>query len=228
VRAQVLVAFRGNRYSVPRELAGAKMMVTHRLAAATLDVVTAGEASPAGVGHDDRHCFRLQPPRPHVGAYAAPSTAFPASPRPADVAAWLHKVRRPARPTRRAALQPTPEARRTPRAPSDPPPWPTAGRVAPRPLLAPAPRPPSNLVRHLRGVPGVGGVDRQVDARRSSKCLTAAASLTPSSAATCATFLSTMARAAPSSGAIPVGRPASRAGCGPDPHGGRGVRANQP
>jgi transposase len=41
VRAQALVAFRGNRYSVPPELAGAKVNLTHRLGASTLDVVTA-------------------------------------------------------------------------------------------------------------------------------------------------------------------------------------------
>jgi len=44
VRAQALVAFRGNRYSVPAELAGAKVSVTHRLGTASLDVVTAGGA----------------------------------------------------------------------------------------------------------------------------------------------------------------------------------------
>jgi hypothetical protein len=41
VRAQALVAFRGNRYSVPPELAGMRVSVTHRVGTATLDVVTA-------------------------------------------------------------------------------------------------------------------------------------------------------------------------------------------
>jgi transposase len=41
VRTQALVAFRGNRYSVPPGHAGATVLVRHRLGGATLDVVTA-------------------------------------------------------------------------------------------------------------------------------------------------------------------------------------------
>src|SRR5262249_45817875 len=41
VRTQALVAFRGNRYSVPPGHAGATVLVRHRLGSATLDVVTA-------------------------------------------------------------------------------------------------------------------------------------------------------------------------------------------
>ncbi len=41
VSAQALVAFRGNRYSVPPELAGAPVTVTHRLGSPHLDIVTA-------------------------------------------------------------------------------------------------------------------------------------------------------------------------------------------
>jgi transposase len=44
VRAQALVAFRANFYSVPPELAGAQVSVTVRLGETTLDVVTAGGA----------------------------------------------------------------------------------------------------------------------------------------------------------------------------------------
>lgn len=43
VQAQALVYFRGNRYLVPPELAGVTVTVTHRLGAATIDVVTTGE-----------------------------------------------------------------------------------------------------------------------------------------------------------------------------------------
>jgi transposase len=38
VRPQALIAFRGNRYSVPPELVGQQVTVTHRLGSATLDV----------------------------------------------------------------------------------------------------------------------------------------------------------------------------------------------
>jgi transposase len=44
VSAQALVAFRGNRYSVPPGMAGAQVMVRHRLGAATLTIATAGGA----------------------------------------------------------------------------------------------------------------------------------------------------------------------------------------
>jgi transposase len=42
VRPQALVAFRGNRYSVPPELAGIIVHVTHRLGTHTIDITTAG------------------------------------------------------------------------------------------------------------------------------------------------------------------------------------------
>ncbi len=55
--AFALVAFKGNRYSVPPELAQAEVVVRHRLGGSTLDVVTAaGElvirhrAQPSGAG----------------------------------------------------------------------------------------------------------------------------------------------------------------------------------
>jgi hypothetical protein len=82
VRAQALVAFRGNRYSVPPELAGAKVAVTHRLGAATLDVVSAGgtvvarhRRAPDGAGvsiRTDEHVSALE-----VAALAAFDTAKP-------------------------------------------------------------------------------------------------------------------------------------------------------
>jgi transposase len=40
VSAQALVAFRGNAYSVPPELAGATVIVAHRLGATTIDIAT--------------------------------------------------------------------------------------------------------------------------------------------------------------------------------------------
>ena len=82
VRAQALVAFRGNRYSVPPELAGAKVGVTHRLGTATLDVVTASgtvlarhRRAPDGAGvtiRTDAHVTALE-----RAALAAFDTARP-------------------------------------------------------------------------------------------------------------------------------------------------------
>ncbi len=82
VRAQALVAFRGNRYSVPPELAGAKVTVTHRLGAATVDDVTASgtvlarhRRAPDGACatiRTDEHATALQ-----VAALAAFSTVPP-------------------------------------------------------------------------------------------------------------------------------------------------------
>jgi len=82
VRAQALVAFRGNRYSVPPELAGSRVTVTHRLGAVTLDVVTASgtvlarhHRAPDGAGvtvRTDEHITALE-----TAALAAFSTAAP-------------------------------------------------------------------------------------------------------------------------------------------------------
>lgn len=82
VRAQALVAFRGNRYSVPPELAGAKVSVTHRLGTPTLDVLTASgtvlarhRRAPDGAGvtiRTDEHVKALE----HA-ALAAFDTAKP-------------------------------------------------------------------------------------------------------------------------------------------------------
>jgi hypothetical protein len=82
VRAQALVAFRGNRYSVPPELAGSKVTVMHRLGASTLDVVTASgtvlarhRRAPDGAGvtvRTDEHVTALE-----SAALAAFSTASP-------------------------------------------------------------------------------------------------------------------------------------------------------
>ena len=82
VRAQALVAFRGNRYSVPPELAGSKVNVVHRLGTSSLDVVTATgtvvarhRRAPDGAGvtiRTDEHVTALE-----VAALAAFSTAKP-------------------------------------------------------------------------------------------------------------------------------------------------------
>jgi hypothetical protein len=57
VSAQALAAFRGNRYSVPPELAHAMVTVTHRLGSTTVDIATTGGVviarhvlAPAGSG----------------------------------------------------------------------------------------------------------------------------------------------------------------------------------
>jgi len=70
VRTQALVAFRGNRYSVPPGHAGATVLVRHRLGSATLDVVSAGGVllahhlrAPDGAGsliRTDEHVTALQ------------------------------------------------------------------------------------------------------------------------------------------------------------------------
>jgi transposase len=82
VRAQALVAFRGNRYSVPPELAGARVSVTHRLGSSSLEVVTASgtvlarhRRAPDGAGvtiRTDEHVTALD-----SAALAAFSTAAP-------------------------------------------------------------------------------------------------------------------------------------------------------
>ncbi|MEZ0070545.1 transposase [Streptacidiphilus sp. MAP12-20] len=70
VDAQCLVAFRGNRYSVPPELARAQVTVAWRLGAATIDIVTAAGAvlarhrlAPDGAGvlvRDHHHVTALE------------------------------------------------------------------------------------------------------------------------------------------------------------------------
>jgi transposase len=50
VSAQALVSFRGNRYSVPPELTGARVVLTMRLGAATLDIATAPGAATGARG----------------------------------------------------------------------------------------------------------------------------------------------------------------------------------
>ena len=47
--AQALVAYRGNFYSVPPELAGAAVTVTHRLGAESIDIATRTSTGPAVV-----------------------------------------------------------------------------------------------------------------------------------------------------------------------------------
>jgi transposase len=82
VSAQALVAFEGNRYSVPPELARAEVSVTRRLGAATIDIITAGgivvarhrRATPGACAsvRDDGHVRAL-----NTAALAASSTARP-------------------------------------------------------------------------------------------------------------------------------------------------------
>lgn len=98
VRPQALVAFRGNRYSVPPELAGTLVHVTHRLGTLTIDIATAGgvviarhRRAPDGAGvtiRTDAHVAALE-----TAALAAFTTAAP----------HRGKVRIPPGPAARAA-----------------------------------------------------------------------------------------------------------------------------
>ena len=82
VRPQALVAFRGNRYSVPPELADTVVHVTHRLGTLTIDITTGGgvviarhRRAPDGAGvtiRTDAHVAALE-----TAALAAFSTAAP-------------------------------------------------------------------------------------------------------------------------------------------------------
>jgi len=68
--AQALVAFRGNHYSVPPELARAQITVSHRLGAASIELATSGgiiiarhHLAPAGAGatvRDTGHVLALE------------------------------------------------------------------------------------------------------------------------------------------------------------------------
>lgn len=98
VTAQALVAFRGNTYSVPPGLAGAKVTVSHRLAAMVIDIATSDgtvlarhrrELDGAGVAVRDRvHVAALQ-----TAVLAAFDTSKPCP----------RKVRRPPSPAAFAA-----------------------------------------------------------------------------------------------------------------------------
>jgi hypothetical protein len=98
VTAQALVAFRGNTYSVPAGLAGAKVTVSHRLAAPVIDIATSGgtvvarhrrELDGAGIAVRDRvHVAALQ-----TAVLAAFDTSKPCP----------RKVRRPPSPAALAA-----------------------------------------------------------------------------------------------------------------------------
>jgi hypothetical protein len=80
--AQALVAFRGNRYSVPPELARAQVTVTHRLGAPHIELATSSgiiiarhQLAPAGAGatiRDTGHVLALE-----QAAMAAFTTAAP-------------------------------------------------------------------------------------------------------------------------------------------------------
>ena len=91
--AQALVAFRGNHYSVPPELARAQITVTHRLGAAGIELATSGgiviarhHLAPAGAGatvRDTGHVLALE--RAAMAAFtnaraAPPQAAHPTRP----------------------------------------------------------------------------------------------------------------------------------------------------
>ena len=112
--AQALVSFRGNRYSVPPELAGAQVTVTHRLGATHIELATSSgiviarhHLAPAGAGatvRDTGHVLALE-----RAAMAAFTTDAP----------HRRKQRIPPGPTARAAADGP--ARQPPRtAPSTP------------------------------------------------------------------------------------------------------------
>ena len=115
VSAQALVAFRGNTYSVPPGLAGAKVTVSHRLAVPVLDIATTNgtvlarhrrELDGAGVAVRDRvHVRRWRPrcrprstppgpARARSGAHRArprsprPNTGTPATTRSTTMPTW--------------------------------------------------------------------------------------------------------------------------------------------
>ena len=91
--AQALVAFRGNHYSVPPELARAPVTVTHRLGAPTIELATSGgiviarhQLAPAGAGaivRDTGHVLALERAahgRVHRRRAAPPQAAHPTRP----------------------------------------------------------------------------------------------------------------------------------------------------
>ena len=101
VSAQALVAFRGNFYSTPPELAGATVTVTVRLGTDTIEVAASGGRGPVVVA---RH--RLAPPGAGVlvrseGHVAALKTAVLTAASPARP--HRHKVRIPPGPAARTA-----------------------------------------------------------------------------------------------------------------------------
>jgi len=61
--AQALVHYRGNRYSLPRELAGATVTVTHRVGATTLAIVTPSGGHRRGASAAGRRHRRHRPHR---------------------------------------------------------------------------------------------------------------------------------------------------------------------
>ncbi|MCK8669781.1 helix-turn-helix domain-containing protein [Rhodococcus sp. HM1] len=71
VSRQALVAYRGNRYSVPPELAAAQVHVTRRLGGEVIDIVTASQygviSSSPGVCSPFRHCGE---PRSRISRYS--------------------------------------------------------------------------------------------------------------------------------------------------------------
>ena len=138
--AQALVAFRGNRYSVPPELARAQVTVTHRLGVPHIELATSGgiiiarhQLAPAGAGatvRDTGHVLALE--RAAMAAFtdAAPhrrKQRIPPGPA-ARAAADALRIRRER--TRSGPDAPAPpRASSTPDTPADTPADITAGDV---------------------------------------------------------------------------------------------------
>ena len=137
-RAQALVAFRGNRYSVPPELARAQVTVSHRLGATHIELATSSgiviarhQLAPAGAGatvRDTGHVLALEraawprsPPPRRTGASSASHPARPPGPPPQPCApspaqhrtSTVH-TRHPSQRVTRGRGRPRPLRRRSP------------------------------------------------------------------------------------------------------------------
>lgn len=108
VSAQALVSFRGNRYSVPPELSGARVTVSLRLGAATLDIATTPGPSPGARGGVVLARHRLAPTgagvmvRDHGHVLALETAAMTAA---TSATAHRGKERRPPTPAALAAAE---------------------------------------------------------------------------------------------------------------------------
>ena len=106
VSAQALVAFRGNRYSVPPELTGARVLVSVRLGASTVDIATTPGPATGARGGLVLACHHLAPAgagvmvRDHGHVLALEAAAMAAA---TSAAPHRGKERRPPSPAARAA-----------------------------------------------------------------------------------------------------------------------------
>ena len=109
VSAQALVSFRGNRYSVPPELTGARVVVSLRLGASTVDIATTGGPATGARGGVVLARHRLAPAgagamvREHGHVVALEAAAMAAS---SSAAPHRGKVRRPPSPAALSAAAP--------------------------------------------------------------------------------------------------------------------------